>query len=233
MSHKSALQHMLDLPDPSDGSWDSSAQFLLPQSQGQTPTNGSPPTPVVLPAETAEAQAAVSSSGSAAQAPPLSPKPRAALPSISSLTPQRWRHPQSFRAGIEQAAAMLSAAISDKITLNFQIDYSGTGGGAAAGPDGGEWVNYSTVRADLVNNASPGDTTLNALPAGSTIQGQSSVAVWNAQLKLWGLLGANDTTTDDGSATFATDINPSLLVGVALHELITHADGPRALRPGA
>ena len=59
---------------------------------------------------------------------------------------------------------------------------------------------------------------------GSSIQGQSSVAVWNAQLKLWGVLGANDTTTDDGSATFATDINSGLLVGVALHEL-THAMG--------
>src|SRR5207237_501426 len=44
------------------------------------------------------------------------------------------------------------------------------------------------------------------------------------ELKLWGILGANDTTTDDGSATFATDINPNLLVGVALHEL-THAMG--------
>jgi hypothetical protein len=43
-------------------------------------------------------------------------------------------------------------------------------------------------------------------------------------LKLWGFLGANDTTTDDGSATFATDINSNLLVGVALHEL-THALG--------
>ena len=83
---------------------------------------------------------------------------------------------------------------------------------------------YSSVRSDLINNATPGDTTFNALPSGSSIQGQSNVAVWNAQLKLWGLLGANDTTTDDGSATFATDINPNLLVGVALHEL-THAMG--------
>ncbi len=38
------------------------------------------------------------------------------------------------------------------------------------------------------------------------------------------MLSANDTTTDDASATFATDIDPSLLVGVALHEL-THAMG--------
>ena len=132
--------------------------------------------------------------------------------------------PQSFRNGIEQAASMLSAAITDKITVNIAIDYSGTGGGAAAGPDNGAYENYSTIRADLVNNATKGDPTFEALPTGSTVQGQSQIVVWNAQLKLWGLLGANDTTTDDGSATFATDINSSLLVGVALHEL-THAIG--------
>ena len=132
--------------------------------------------------------------------------------------------PASFRAGIQQAASILSAAISDKITVNIKIDYSGTGGGAAAGPDNGLYESYSSVRADLINNATPGDTTFNALPNRSSIQGQSNVAVWNAQLKLWGLLGANDTTTDDGSANFATDINSNLLVGVALHEL-THAMG--------
>jgi serralysin len=132
--------------------------------------------------------------------------------------------PASFRAGIQQAASILTSAISDKITVNIKIDYSGTGGGAAAGPDSGLYQTYSAVRADLVNNASPGDTIFSALPSGASIQGQSSVAVWNAQLKLWGVLGASDTTTDDGSATFATDINSSLLVGVALHEL-THAMG--------
>ncbi len=132
--------------------------------------------------------------------------------------------PASFRAGIQQAASLLTASISDRITVNIKIDYSRTGGGAAAGPDNGLYESYSSVRADLVNNATPGDATFNALPTGSSIQGQSSVAVWNAQLKLWGVLGANDTTTDDGSATFATDISSGLLVGVALHEL-THAMG--------
>src|SRR4051812_28324282 len=132
--------------------------------------------------------------------------------------------PASFRAGIEQAVSILTAAISDKITVNIKIDYSGTGGGAAAGPDHGIFQSYSSIRADLINNATPGDTTFNALTAGSSIQGQSNVAVWNAQLKLWGLMGANDTTTDDGGARFSTDINPNLLVGVALHEL-THAMG--------
>ena len=132
--------------------------------------------------------------------------------------------PASFRAGIEQAASILAAAISDKITVNINIDYSGTGGGASAGPDAGLYENYSTIRADLINGATPGDTTFNALPSGSSIQGQSLVAVWNAQLKLFGLLAPNSTTTDDGSATFATDIQSNLLVGVALHEL-THAMG--------
>src|SRR5216683_3477177 len=132
--------------------------------------------------------------------------------------------PASFRAGIQQAAGILAATISDKITVNLIIDYSGTGGGAAAGPDHGLYESYSSVRSYLINNATPGDTTFNALPGGSSIQGQSNVAVWNAQLKLWGLMAANDTTTDDGSATFATDIDPNLLVGVALHEL-THAMG--------
>src|SRR6266481_4830795 len=132
--------------------------------------------------------------------------------------------PASFRAGIQQAAAILAATISDKITVDLIIDYSGTGGGAAAGPDHGVYVSYSSVRSYLINNATPGDATFSALPGGSSIQGQSNVAVWNAQLKLWGLMAANDTTSDDGSATFATDIDPNLLVGVALHEL-THAWG--------
>ncbi|MEH2561446.1 NF038122 family metalloprotease [Bradyrhizobium sp. AZCC 2289] len=132
--------------------------------------------------------------------------------------------PASFRAGIQQAASLLTAAISDRITVNIKIDYSGTGGGAAAGPDNGLYESYSTVRSDLINHATLGDAIFNALPTGTSIQGQSNVAVWNAQLKLWGLLGANDTSTDDGSATFATDISSNLLVGVALHEL-THAMG--------
>lgn len=132
--------------------------------------------------------------------------------------------PSSFRAGIVQAATMLANVISDKITVNLKIDYSGIGGGAAAGPDAGLYESYSLVRSNLINSAAAGDTTFNFLPNTTSIQGSSNVAVWNAELKLFGLMGANDTTTDDGSAVFATDINPNLLVGVALHEL-THALG--------
>lgn len=132
--------------------------------------------------------------------------------------------PQSFRDGITKAATMLANVITDKITVNLNIDFSGTGGGAAAGPDSGFYESYSTVHSKLLAGEAPGDTTFNALPNGTTVQGQSQVAVWNAQEKLFGLMAANDTTTDDGSAYFATDINPNLLVGVALHEL-THALG--------
>ncbi|KRQ10152.1 NF038122 family metalloprotease [Bradyrhizobium manausense] len=132
--------------------------------------------------------------------------------------------PTSFKNGLQQAVSILAANLTDKITVNINIDYSGTGGGAAAGPDSGYYETYAWTHSQLVNNATAGDTTFNSLPAGSTIQGQSNVAVWNAQLKLWGVIGANDTTTDDASAYFSTDIDPNLVVGVALHEL-THAMG--------
>lgn len=220
MGLKSTLHNPLDPSDPSNSLWDSSALDLLSQPQAQT---GAPPTPVVLPVETYQAQAAVSASGAGGPGSVVA-ETFGGLTINLEFDAAAMAAPASFRAGIEQAAALLSSAISDRITLNFQIDYSGTGGGAAAGPDNGQWVSYSTVRADLINNGSPGDTTFNALPVGSSIQGQSSVAIWNSQLKLWGLLGANDTTTTDGTATFATDIDPNLLVGVALHEL-THAMG--------
>ena len=143
----------------------------------QTPT---------IPAEAVEAQAAQNGSGGVGSV--------VAETSGSGFTinlmfdAAAMAAPASFRAGIEQAASILSATITNKITVNIKIDYSGTGGGAAAGPDNGQYVSYSTVRADLINNAAPGDTTFNALPTGSTIQGQSQVAVWNAQLKLFGLL---------------------------------------------
>jgi hypothetical protein len=132
--------------------------------------------------------------------------------------------PASFRAGIQQAATLLDAAISDPITVNIQIDYSGTGGGAAGGPDNVSKESYSSIRADLIKNATPGDTTFNTLPTGPSIQGKSQVIVWNAELKVLGLLAPNDTTTDDGSCTFNTDIAPNSLIATALHEL-THAMG--------
>lgn len=131
--------------------------------------------------------------------------------------------PQAFRDGIQAAANIIEAALSDPITVNLSIHYSGTGGGAFAGPSGGLFETYSSVRSLLVANASPGDHTFDALPSGSTINGQGHVAVWNAELKALGLLSATAAGLD-GTATFSTDIEANALVGVALHEL-THAMG--------
>ena len=131
--------------------------------------------------------------------------------------------PASFRAGIQQAASILTSMISDQITVNLNIHYTGTGGGANAGPSTGLFESYSATTAALINHASLGDTIFNAVPGGSSIQGQSQVAVWNAQLKALGFLSAT-ASGSDGTANFATDISSNLLVGVALHEL-THAMG--------
>ena len=133
--------------------------------------------------------------------------------------------PASFRAGIEKAASILNATFSNPVTINIQIQYGENGvgpTGANGGPSNGTLENYSTVRADLVA-AAPGDSNFAALPLAPTIQGQSSILVWNAQKKLFGLLPP-DGTELDGTADFGAAIPQGALVGVALHEL-THALG--------
>ncbi len=220
------------MKNPFDDSTDLSDFIVAPsaQSSGNVIGGGSPPAPVLgapidIPEEEREAEAAVAASGSGGPGSvvTVTGATSAGLTINLVFDAAAMAAPQSFRDGITAAMQMICAVVTDKITLNLSIDYSGTGQGAFGGPSGGNYVNYSTVRADLVNNASPGDTTFNSLPMGSTIAGQSSVAVWYSQEKLWGMLSPTGTEID-GSASFATDISPSLLVGVALHEL-THAMG--------
>jgi hypothetical protein len=141
----------------------------------------------------------------------------------------------AFRATMEEAASILDATFTDNITVNIDIDYSGTGGGAAAGPDNGTFIAYSTVYNYLTGTASPGDSSFDSLPVPGSANAPTEVAVWNAQLKAMsaagyltpgmpGYISPTSTATDDASATFATDIQSNLLLGVALHEL-THAMG--------
>jgi hypothetical protein len=141
----------------------------------------------------------------------------------------------AFRATMEEAASILDSTFIDNITVNINIDYSGTGGGAAAGPDNGEFLSYSTVYNYLIGTASPGDSSFDSLPVPGSANAPTEVAVWNSQLKamsaagyltpgMAGYISPTSTSTDDGSATFATDIQSNLLLGVALHEL-THAMG--------
>jgi Ca2+-binding RTX toxin-like protein len=214
--------------------WDSGSRYGTPYNENPYIVTGNAIETTYLPSSATFSPANASSTGTTVSAAPngatITVSGSNALVTSGGITfnlefdAAAMAAPQSFRDGIEQAASLLSAAISDKITVNIQIDYSGTGGGAAAGPDSGRYVSYSTIRSDLIAGATPGDTVFNSLPSGSSIQGQTNVAVWNAELKALGLMNPNDTTTDDGSATFATDIDRSLLVGVALHEL-THAMG--------
>ncbi|MGJ4926687.1 NF038122 family metalloprotease [Bradyrhizobium sp. HKCCYLS2038] len=138
--------------------------------------------------------------------------------------------PESFRAGIEQAAAILSSAITDQATVNLAIDFAGTGGGAGANVSNGVLASYTQVRNDLQTHAAAGDTVFDNLPTTAGIQGHSQVFVANAQAKVLGLIDPNSTTTQDGFAIFNTDIPNQSLVGVALHEL-SHALG-RVPSPG-
>ena len=132
--------------------------------------------------------------------------------------------PQSFMDAIENAAKLITAAISDKITINLNINYSGTGGGAAAGP-AGIYSTYTNLRNYLINNASPNSVSMfsNFLPNTSAIQGQTQAVIWSAEEKLWNIISPQSSQTD-GTCYFATDISANALVGVALHEL-THAMG--------
>ncbi|WP_315783385.1 MULTISPECIES: NF038122 family metalloprotease [unclassified Bradyrhizobium] len=138
--------------------------------------------------------------------------------------------PESFRAGVEQAAAILSSAITDEATINLSIEYAGTGGGAGANVSDGVFANYASLRTDLQDHAAAGDTVFDNLPNTRAVQGHSQVFVANAQAKVLGLIDPNDTTTEDGFAIFNTDIPTQSLVGVALHEL-SHALG-RVPSPG-
>ncbi|WP_315797149.1 NF038122 family metalloprotease [Bradyrhizobium sp. SZCCHNRI3043] len=138
--------------------------------------------------------------------------------------------PESFRAGVEQAAAILSSAITDQATVNLAIDFAGTGGGAGANVSNGVLASYAQLRTDLQDHAAAGDTVFDNLPTGRAVQGHSQVFVANAQAKVLGLIDPNSTTTEDGFAVFNTDIPTQSLVGVALHEL-SHALG-RVPSPG-
>ena len=129
--------------------------------------------------------------------------------------------PVGFQTAIIKAAQELCNTLSDNIILNIGISCTGVGGGAAGGPTSGRNVPYAIFRDYLRSNVPDGPDIFNAIPEGPTIQGESNITLWDAQLKLGGF-----ETTDylDGSATFASDIPLNSLTNVALHE-ITHGMG--------
>ncbi len=138
--------------------------------------------------------------------------------------------PQSFRDSILTAASILDRAIVDNITLNISVGYGEINGDplsgtlSRGGPAWGYYYNYSDIRSLLISEANPGDSTFNALPAGSSVQGQTQVIVWLPELKALGLLAPNDPGLD-GSTGFGPAVATfPYAVGLALHEL-THAMG--------
>lgn len=149
--------------------------------------------------------------------------------------------PASFKVAMQQAAAILDAAITDPIAVNIEVGYGvwpGPGGGtitngsaeAAPNPNNYGSLPYSQVVGKLVANAAPGDPNFTWLSNQTsisantdTISAGTEVIVWSAEEKALGIIPA-DASGIDGFAGFATDIPTNALVGVALHEL-THAMG--------
>src|SRR5215813_874281 len=173
---------MKNLLDGSSGLSDVSDFVVAAPAQSSSSVMGGGPAPVLggpidVPDEAREAQEAIDASGDGGPGSVVAVGgPTSAGLTINLLfDAAAMAAPQSFRDGVTQAMQLICAVVTDHITLNLSIDYSGTGRGAFGGPTGGNYVSYSTVRADLVNNASPGDTTFNSLPSGSTFAGQSQV----------------------------------------------------------
>jgi hypothetical protein len=145
--------------------------------------------------------------------------------------------PASFRNAVLTAVSFLDATLTDNITVNIAVGYGEINGtalpnqaGAEGTTSGGHIYSYSSISGLLRSHALPGDHTFDALPAGSSIQGQTQVAVWSAEEKALGLIGANGGALD-GAIGIGTNLPASLVVSATLHE-IGHAmgripDGPR------
>ncbi len=134
--------------------------------------------------------------------------------------------PSSFKPAVVQAAQIIGASVSNKITLNIAVGYGEIGGwpipsryGEGA-TDGDQLESYATVKQQLVACATTAtdQSVVANLPADNPFGGLA-FEVSGAQLKVFGVDPANGTSLD-GEIGFATDLPNSLLVAAALHELI-------------
>ena len=133
--------------------------------------------------------------------------------------------PASFRAGIEQEAALLAAAITDKITVNIRVDYSDMAWRGAYDP--GEYSVGGLFRCQGRPDqpCRAGRHTSNALPGWIIVQGPKQRRCLPGAQASSGACSAPTTLRRMMAiAIFAKDIDPTLLAGTALHEL-THALG--------
>src|SRR5215468_5749145 len=114
------------------------------QSSGAVMGGGTPPEPVLgppidVPEEFSEAQEAFAASGDGGPGSVVTVSGAASAGLTINLVfdAAAMAAPQSFRDGITAAMQMITAVVTDHITLNLAIDYSGTGRGAFGGPSGG------------------------------------------------------------------------------------------------
>ena len=148
----------------------------------------------------------------------------------------------AFEAAVQAAANVITGAFSDNITLNFRVglgeisNAAGTtstavsAGVALGGPSSGNFVSYSTLKADLLANANSADDNIayNSLTGTQDPNANGSIAVWRSQEKALGItaggtVSANDSGID-GEIGIGTGWSAASWTRVALHE-ITHAMG--------
>lgn len=138
--------------------------------------------------------------------------------------------PPSFKTTVEQAAQMIEATVTNKVTLNIAVGYGEIGGtpigsGSAEGATlGDQQESYATVKGQLTScdTTAVGQAVVAHLPVTNPF-GSLTYDVSGAQLKVFGVDAANGTQVD-GEVGFSTDWPSADLLAAALHEL-THAMG--------
>lgn len=139
--------------------------------------------------------------------------------------------PQSFVSAVQQAAQLLSSAITNNITVNIQVGldsiYGKSMGSAfALGTANFLYANYTKIVTDLTQSAQLNRQPIltSALPPTNPLSGNFVIST--AEAKAFGLLSANAAAID-GATGFSSAIlttSYSQMVDTALHEL-THALG--------
>jgi hypothetical protein len=155
--------------------------------------------------------------------------------------------PQSFRNGIEQAAAILEAAITTPITVNIAVGYGeyDLGGGSnyqvlnsdysLGGVTSQVEISYDALTAAMASVASSATDrqVVSSLPATSSLNGQSNFYISNSVAKAFGALAATGTEID-GNTGFPASFTGSVLVTAGIVEILhamglLNSDGPESL----
>jgi len=154
--------------------------------------------------------------------------------------------PASFRAGIEQAAGILEAAIDTPITVNIQVGYGEYDLGGSAyevlnsdyslgGINTGVDISYDALTAALASVASSSTDTeaVSSLPATASLNGLSEFYISNSLAKAFGALPATGTEID-GNVGFPSSFTGTTLVAAGIVEILhamglLNGDGPESL----